>query len=347
MKQSKPIKRFRQPALDFLRGCAIFFMICTHVIVLHYQGTNPIIHFFSWWGGTVCFTIFLFVFSAVYGMKIAQQKVNLRKEIKRLLLMLVGYYLIAAWVHIFKAGNIHPETIQRINQIIRFELQPEYTEFIVAFMLYIIVTVIFYRLWQWFLSRPYLWALLIASVFIWSPIIESWNWGEGYINVIKSYLVGFNGLHSFPILPYFMVYGLGLWWGFNSQKQSFNSLYWGGISFIITATLWLGYRLSGHDEMLRWPPNVYFLLHGLLYIYGTLSLYHIAQYIPAIPKLIVFVGKHPFEYFLYHLIILMPFFSFGEIHAINGSATMLTFALTMAVCSYLIIIKPNPASLDA
>ena len=117
----------RDYSLDFLRGLAVIFMVITHVFALFYKGPNPIMDWFIWWGATVCFTTFLFIFSVLYGLKLSKGGLDVKKELKRFGVILAGYYLIGFWVSLFWGE-------QTPLEVLLFIKQPEFVEFIIAFL---------------------------------------------------------------------------------------------------------------------------------------------------------------------------------------------------------------------
>ena len=331
----------RDTSLDFLRGNAIFFMILTHVIVLHYQGDNPTIQFFSWWGGTVCFTIFLFVFSAVIGLKLAAGKFNVWRELLRSLILLIGYYVVAIWVYFFNEGHVDSATISRIPDILTLRLQPEYVEFIIAFMLFVWLAVALKPAWIWLVQRSIPWLLVVVAVYVWSTVLYQYDWGGGYAEIIKAQLVGDPARHTFPVLAYFPIFALGMWWGYFIKSTKATALIWGGVGFITTFGTLVALLTLRILPIERWPPTLSFMLIGLSYAFFIITLYPILRFIPLVPRFIRFVGRHPFEYFLYHLILLLPFRPMLNLRTLNEPYTLLTFGLTVGLSTYLILIKAS------
>ncbi|MCA9390506.1 DUF1624 domain-containing protein [candidate division WWE3 bacterium] len=99
MEANQPPLPARDLSIDILRGFAVLFMIVTHSIVLFYSGTARLLDFWVWWGATICYSSFLFAFSAVYGMKLSNGNIDPLKHLKRATILFIGYYLLAMWAY--------------------------------------------------------------------------------------------------------------------------------------------------------------------------------------------------------------------------------------------------------
>ncbi|MCA9397283.1 DUF1624 domain-containing protein [candidate division WWE3 bacterium] len=290
----------RDYSLDFLRGLAVIFMIITHVIAIFYTGNNNIIDWFEWWGATICFTTFLFVFSVLYGLKLSKDTIDTTKQVKRFVTILISYYAIALWVSLFYKDY-------SITNILLFVEQPEFTEFIITFGWYILIISLFQKQLKPLLNRPL--TLFIIGILLYSSSLFLYNSETSnlFTSLIKSQLVGYNNWHTFGVLTYSPVFFMGLWWGNTILHDSSSHSH--KISKMI-ATITAGLLLLTYFFQLstwhRWPPSALFLLYGIAFCWIIVTVWPYVKTWYLITSPILSVGQKALTYYFGHLIILMP-----------------------------------------
>lgn len=299
----------RDRSLDFLRGTAIFFMISTHAIGVFYNGNNPIIEWISWWGGTVCFTIFLFVFAAVYGLKLHKGTLDTKHELKRALLILGAYYFIALWVYVFgvwKFGPVDQSFWRDIRSIFQLEKLIYFTEFVIAFVGYIVFIALLQRPLLILLKRPLLGIVAGLGGYGISSFLYSLSWDHGLVGIVKEHLVGNGDIHSFPLLAYLPVVMLGLLWGYWLRQEGFDRWRRAKQGGLVLLGIWVVLHSTGWIPPDRFPPTLLFLSYGLAFCFIALAIFNLLEKIRWIERPLFFVGKHAFSFYFLHILIMIP-----------------------------------------
>lgn len=333
----------RDQALDFLRGNAIIFMVLTHVIVLFYQGLSPTLSLLSWWGGTVCFTIFLFVFSSVIGLKLSKKIINTSKELNRSIKLLLGFYIVAICVHLFinNSGNLND-----LSDILIYKNLLEFTEFILAFIFYIWFILVFKKAFARLLQSVWVLLLLAVGIYIVSRYGYQLHWGQGYINIIKAQLIGHNDWHTFGIFSYFPVFTIGLIWGYKCVDKNFKKIKWSGVTSGVLLVVLVCLKYLNWSSFQRWPPSVLFLLIGLSYSFVILWFYQWISQISVFDNLIKFIGRNPFFYYVAHLVLLMPARYYSVVSKPDEFNTILIFLGVIVLISVFILAKKLLINID-
>lgn len=299
----------RDRSLDFLRGTAILFMISTHAIGTFYSGQNPIIEWISWWGGTVCFTIFLFVFGAVYGLKLYKGVLDTRHEMRRAFLMLLGYYVLALWVYIFgewKFGGSGGVFFGDVFAILRFEKLMYFTEFVLAFVLYILIILITQHELRRILQRPLVVILGSFGLYILGKYLYSLSWNEGIMGIIKAHMVGNGAMHSFPLLSYAPVMFGGMVWGFWLRITNFDKRRWIAVFAGCLLGMFAAQTLLGFNASDRFPPSITFLTYGMTYVFSTLLVFPLIERVKFLEWPLFYMGKHAFSFYALHIVLMIP-----------------------------------------
>lgn len=298
----------RDRSLDFLRGTAIFFMIITHAIGVFYNGDNSVIQWISWWGGTVCFTIFLFVFAAVYGLKLHKGSLNTRHELRRAGITLIAYYTIAFWVYVFgvwKFGSM-TNVVSDVLAILRLEKLMYFTEFIVAFVLFVVLIALTQQWLRRLLGKPTFAVVAGAGSYVFGAFLYSLTWDGGVLGILKAHLVGNGEIHSFPLLSYMPVVLLGLLWGYWLRKEGYNRWKWARRGGAVLTVIMLVLHVTDWVTPDRFPPTILFLSYGLWFSFVTLSLFNVFEKIKWVERPFFFVGKHAFSFYFLHILLMMP-----------------------------------------
>lgn len=319
----------RSAKIDFLRGSAVFFMLTAHINVVFVKEYNFILDRLTWWGATVSFSVFLFCFAYVYGIKLSDnKKLNLEKQIKRIFLLLFIYYVAAFFDHYLLFNGI---SIDAFYSILTFQYLPVFTEFIIPFFLYIILILIFSPVLKKLLKRPTVFILISFIIYFLGGWLYALDGGGNFLNVVKTLMVGNGHTHSYGVLSYFPVFVLGFIAG-GTQKSSESSVGRSSalLIFIICSILFVFLRISGLSLWYRFPPSVLFLLYGIIYSFGVILLYKYISKVSVLNKYFIFLGKRTLFIFLINVIIILGLSSFLN-HA--------TFAVeTVWLMQFLIIV---------
>ncbi|MBD3311575.1 MAG: acyltransferase family protein [Candidatus Magasanikbacteria bacterium] len=299
---AKKSKKTRFYEIDFLRGSAIFFMIITHVNAVFQSEYDLVLDKLTWWGATVCFTVFLFCFAFIYGLKLMRQKkLKIYREIKRFLILLAVYLTSAAIAHFFLQRSIDRDTLLSILQ---FKYLPPYTEFIITFAIYVLVLIFAQKFFKYLLKKPITFIIFSFLIYGLSIYLYKVDGGTGTINDIKALFVGHEHVHSFGVLSYFPVFTLGMISGYIAESKKKRRL----INFILLIiSLALVFALISYNlsSWYRFPPSVLFLSYGISYCFAIILLYKIIRKLGFIKKYILFLGKNALFIFLANVVVIL------------------------------------------
>lgn len=298
-KKRSPKKRF--PEIDFLRGSAIFLMVTTHTNVIFAKDYNFILDKLTWWGVTVCFSVFLFCFAYIYGLKLSgNKKLNLKKQIKRIFILLFVYYLSSFFNYYFLSNSI---SAKEFYSILTFQSLPIFTTFIIPFFLYVILILIFYPVFKKLLKQPILFFLISFVVYFLGGWLYTLDAGGNFLNTIKTLMAGNGSVHSFGVLSYFPVFVFGFIAG-GTQKNKIRKSP-ALLIFIICSILFVFLRISDPSFWRRFPPSVLFLLYGIIYSFGVILLYKYIKKVSLLKKYFIFLGKKSLFIFLINVIVIL------------------------------------------
>ncbi len=284
----------RDSSIDFLRATAVFLMVITHVNALLYSGKNSILDIFTTAGVTLCFSTFLFCSAYIDGLKIEKGKdFNIKKVLKRIFNIYIVYVLCGIFVTLVFQEGI---TIDQILNIIILNYVPEFTEFLIAFILFSFLPLIFSKQIKQLLSKPLLLVFLTISIYFLGSLISSELSKyslPNYIRILVENIFGYQNQHRFPIIPYLPIYSFGILLSkYKSNRILFKTLV---ISLLLFFLLYF-FKLS---HWYRWPPSVLFLFYSFAYIPLILLIFRKFERTlsKSIFKLFTNVGKYPLEQF--------------------------------------------------
>lgn len=291
----------RSAAIDFLRGSAVFFMLVAHVNAAFAKEHNVILDRLTWWGVTVSFSVFLFCFAYIYGLKLADdKKLDVKKQVKRIFLLLFIYYGAAFLSHYFIFGST---SINELLSILTFQYLPLFTEFIIPFFLYIILILALSPVLKKLLQRPAAFIFISFIVYALGAWLYTLEVGGTFLRVVKTLMVGDGHTHSYGILSYFPTFVLGLIAG-ATQKMTVRkspALY----IFILSSVVFAMLRISGLSVWYRFQPSVLFLLYGIIYGFGVVLLYTHISKVRVLHTYFVFLGKKALFIFLANVVIIL------------------------------------------
>lgn len=294
----------RSAKIDFLRGSAVLFMLITHINVVFAQEYSLVLDKLTWWGATVCFSIFLFCFAYIYGLKLTEnKKLNVEKQVKRIFLLLFIYYVAAFFGHYLLFNSV---SMSEFYSILIFRYLPVFTEFLVPFFLYAILILIFSSVFKKLLQRPVVFILISFVVYFLAGWLYTLDGGGSFVTVLKTLMVGNGHVHSYGILSYFPIFVLGLVAGGmqNTNKDNAGKLAYLPI-LMLGLILFVFLRISGLSLWYRFPPSILFLLYGIIYSFGVVLLYKYIKKVSILNRYFVFLGKRALFIFLINVILIL------------------------------------------
>lgn len=303
-------EKTRDYSIDILRGSAIIFMIITHVNALFSASTEPFLNTLTFWGATVCFSIFLFCFAYIYGMKISQGNFYPTLTVKKTIKLIGAYYLTAISAQFFLTKAL---SLKTIGDIMTFQLLPEFTEFIVAFILFSLLLILCYKLFAKLLKAPLLFLVIALIVYAIANQLYSTqtNLPEFALN-IKALLVGHGDIHAFGIASYFPIFTVGLIWGSLTNSTGTTKRWLALITLLSSTAFFVITATTGISTWNRWPPSPKFFTYGLIYISLIVLLYPYiekleikSKIVGYISTMLKFLSKNSLLYFVLNVIIIL------------------------------------------
>ncbi len=299
--------------IDFLRGLAIFLMLVTHINGFFLFNNEKPLDYITYFGATVCFVIFLFCFGFGYGIKLGKDKsVSFKKHIKRSAILLSVYYFSAFVMELFLSNGLDWASIQRILILAH---QPEYTQFLLTFFIYAVLTAIVYeplrRLLKGSKKRTFV-LLIMMQLLSFILYAVSYNLASYDISIagsdtVQSIFIGKRGVSTFAILPYLPVFVYGLIWGFVVPSKKLARRYekvlvW--TVFISTSSLYILMKLLGLSRWERWPPSILYLLLGIATISGVISLKKYIRRLGPVSSYLSFLGRNSLSIFVLNVVLI-------------------------------------------
>lgn len=353
-KTSHKYRSDRDISLDLLRVIAIILMIITHVNGLFYRGSNDLLDYFTWLGATVCFTLFLFAYGFGYGRKFTVKNkkdfktITLQSFLRRWLNMLFWYYVVAGIVYLVLGKDFKTK---HIIDIVLLQRIPDFTEFILAFILYDFILWILQK-WFWYLlKKPKYLMILALTMYFFSIAGYGIEFDSKILLWAKGLLVGHADLHRFGILTYFLVLVAGMFWGKASMQKyrivikdiEFNKIELSFILFIIFLFCSYALKLTGFSIWNRWPASLHFILYGLYFCFlvifmGEILAKRLLFTNKKVLEILVTISKNTFKFYRYHVIILMLLICLLNNSVYDKTATMGLFVLVICFSWMLVTI---------
>jgi peptidoglycan/LPS O-acetylase OafA/YrhL len=327
-------KHNRDHSLDVLRGMAVLFMVIAHVNAVFYRQPGTILDTFTWWGVTICFSVFLFVSASVFGLKAAKKKMSVERTLFRSATLLLVYYAMAAFLTAIDTST--GLSVGTLADIVIFKHIPEYTEFLIPFIMY----PVFLLPLRSFLpqAKKQTLSVLIGSLGIYFISIGLYlaDWGGEYANIVKGLLVGDGDLHRFGILSYLPVFATGFLWGTmigepaEKKAEVARNSFFAGIFIFILLTAG---NLSVWD---RYPPSLIFLLYGITFSFGGILAYPFIKKFKLVHTSLVFLGQNALAFYVYHILFLLTLSRITKEIPLPELSTIILYIVTLFACTIVI-----------
>ncbi len=307
----------RIQALDFLRACAVIVMIFSHAVYFFYSGENIWISVLTRTINTLTFSIFFFTSASATYLAFAHNQKKLTSEEKsrlfhRVRVLLVGYYLLALTSFFTLHPEINEGTLSTIFDILTLKSVPAFTDILLPFLFYALLTFPFKPLFNRLANHPV--TALVSGTYIYCIgiflyTVQVPDWAVPY----KALFVGSPGLNRYPVLMYFPLFTIGLAWGKILQKKTHTIrqiVQWvAGSACIVCITAYASYVSTYPvlDPAIRWPPSVGFLAVGAGAVFSLLALYELLSALPAASRILraaAYIGKDAYDLYLTHLFLL-------------------------------------------
>lgn len=282
----------RDSSIDFLRATAIVLMTITHVNALLYIGKNPLLDIFTSAGATLCFSIFLFCSAYIIGLKIqSSDSLNIKNIIKRIVEIYFAYLVLGILITFVFENSI---SFSKIVDIALLKYVPEFVEFLISFILFSLLPLFFYKKIKYLMSKPLLFIIVSIFVYIIGLVVYNLISNHSYPDIIRiplENIFGYKSLHRFPLTFYFPIYVFGILLSKYNSKKILISI------IVISSVLMISLLKLDLSHWHRWPPSIFFLLYGYVFIPFLLLICKMLQeYISkGIFKIFSNMGRFPLE----------------------------------------------------
>ncbi len=267
----------RDISIDALRGIAMFLMVAAHSAVFIGGEKSKEWNVLLFWGNTVCFTMFLFVFgvSLYYG-TLSKETVDPWKRRRQLLEILIAYYLTAFFGLLTPLKEFFDWNL--IRDTILFVHVPGYTEFILSFLAYSALASFMPGYFKRFAEKKQ----LLYGMFITyclglaGQIMMFQMHFKGAPEMIAALFFGGIEILRFSLFHYFPVFLLGIYYGKKLKETEDMVMTQRSLrkAFLITTIFSILLFITGLaaqipflTEFKRWPPSVLFLSTGMSFTF--------------------------------------------------------------------------------
>ncbi len=338
MPGQSPGAKQREMIIDLFRGFTVVLMIITHVIGLTYdyqKGTDIIVYYIGQIGGIASFTAFLLLsgISAYLSYIKYNEKEEVAQRTPRVFLRslkVVVIFFVLSIVGVFILGQMYLTKPSlswagRMFDAVTLKNLVEYTEFLPALAIFSFSLIFFRKIYKSIASSIWLTLLLGSITYFVGTLLVSFNLPSERMNTFKSLFVGhlFNGegIHSFPIFQYLIIFLLGIYIGryfleYNSANFRLALIAKFMIGFVLIAVgstliynytnIILFYPLPIEG---RFPPSIGFIALSLSIALFVLTTFYLTFRI--IPKGLIrfvnYIGQNAFTFFYFHILILFGF----------------------------------------
>lgn len=341
----------RETTLDVLRGLAVLGMVAAHVIFFTHNGTNPLLNNIQRLANTIVLTIFVFVSGAVTS-KILDKygHIGLYHRIVRFFRVagvIYFAYIVTATVALLTAN---PAIEQRLllSKLIGAAIlvhPPNFTEYMPLFILFPLVGIGLNRFYRLIRGRTLI--MMMSAVGFYAiglflyPLTLPSPWNE-----IKILLAGGTGLLRFPLLFYFPVYLVGLWWEFRMETGSERAiqrshivvLSLAALAAIIGTVITWQYDIPVLSPGVRWPPSIGYLATGVAVSSLLAFLLHalpIESWIRRVYRFVAYLGRDAFDLWMTHLVLLFSFRKFVAMQFGDIPTVLFLYCIVLLVSTFL------------
>lgn len=311
----------REMSLDVLRGVAVFLMILAHTVAFVYIRNDGLLKVAQNLGDTICFTTFLFVSgSATYLAYLKTTKeewlVKRKRLMERTFKLLLGYYLVAFISSLNELLTIPNLTwLKNVFQILVFAKVPGYTEFLLPFIFYGALVIIFKNTFRNLIKDSKIVITVAFLTYLLGYFTHKISPPSPFI-YYKALLAGEGSWYRFPLMQYFGVFIIGMWFAqlllkkaaYKKKQQFIVRSALVALAVLIFTTLLEHFVQIPYSNLFqRWPPSISFLALGLSFAFIVLFAVRIklkSISLGLAQTIFVFLGKYAFSIFISHIVIL-------------------------------------------
>jgi len=287
----------RDETIDILKGILVFGMILSHVSGLisnHHDFPIKTVWLLT---GLVTFSGFLFCFG--YACQLAYFSKDFANSAHRMavtaLKPLIAFYISATYWRLFVDKDL---SFTGVLKILTLTDIPPFSEFLVSFSLIILVSAFVFRPIQWITAnKTYFWGsffLILATTLLSYHFVQLNQLGL---------LIGTEEFPAFPVLQYFPVFLLGIYFAKHQLKRDRN-VELIAIAGFVAFVLFYGFQ---HQLPRRFPPSPLWITASIFLVY---LYYLLAQYLihfRSIANILSAWGKNVLFYLLISNLLIFTF----------------------------------------
>ena len=319
----------RDVKADIFKGLLVIGMVFAHILQFFGDlNKYPASRFVSDYANIVTFTGFLFCYG--YVIDIAYLGRDFKDVWKRLIVnafrTLIAFYISGICYRMF-IDKKQPNR-NNILEIIKLSDIPGYSEFLLAFALYILIVALFFKPIKMLLSNKTVFWITFSLLFLTTFI----PYEKIKINQL-GLLIGTTRFCAFPVLQYMPFFILGMY--FHRYRTGFN------IKFLLGSLLFSGasvVNIMQNDGALpsRFPPSIPWLLLPAfaLYLYYLLSAFLSKSSVAV--RVLQPIGENTLLYLLLSNIVIFAVKSTNMIILISTLEGLLFSVLLMLMIRYFI-----------
>lgn len=349
MKNDMGSKRILE--VDLLRGLAVLLMVFAHFVAFSHLGEGTILHSIRWLGDTICFSIFLFVSGvSSYIAYIDVEKIKWQSKKKRLLkrlgFILIGYYIVAFISSIENLLILESSKFIYTLKILTFIESPDYTEFLVAFILFGLIIYFFKPVIKNCLSNSKLIILIPCIFYLIGSLMFYVEFTPNIVH-FSAYLFGYKDLYRFPIFQYLPIFWAGLLCGQsfvqNVNRKIRKQYIIGGLLTSLGLLLFLYLfpkllKFPYYEDFQRWPPSLSFILVGYISIFGLILFFSCFRHMigEKCSKILRYFSFKAFHLYIIHIVFLEISSLFNVGKTDNQFLVIIYFLLSMLIWLFVV-----------
>ncbi len=327
----------RDDSIDVARGVAVLLMVFAHTAFFVYSGSDIVVSTALRFANTITLSLFIFIsgISAAKSIHASSHR-SYREHIVRLAeycFILYFSYVAVSLVSLLtsSATSLPDQLFGKISAILLFTSPVNFTEYMFLFIALPLTS------WPWYTTIrakkfDAFYAVVITIVsyvagflLFQTPITEP-------LAPLKELIAGGSTLLRFPLLFYFPIYVLGIWWESNTSVIPIII----GVIFTLCCHMLSNiFSISAFGIDVRWPPSIGFLSMGIvcsMLIVSVVRYCVINKYIQYLYRYLAYVGKDSLDFWVSHLILLFLYQRFFGFNSTN-IFFLLTSVIFVLLCS--------------
>lgn len=247
----------REINIDILKTIGVILMSFVHVNTLLFTGKG-ILDGITYLGSTVCFSIFLFAIGYINGKKVIDNNEDCWAKVWQKVLWIHLCYLLLGMFSLYLFNDSFSS--KDILNLVLFNSLPLFTEFLISLIFFTILSKLLFKPLKSLIKKPYLLISISLVLFLLGSFLSKLDVTNPLLSFLQKHLVGFQGIHLFPVFQYMPVYIMGVLCAKYGSKLTYAWAF--SLSFLLVVLL----KAFGVEGWYRWPPSLSFILYGMIFI---------------------------------------------------------------------------------